>query len=88
MTDVLYFIGCVGLASGISCMVLAVIWLLDSPKRQLLLELYASGVLFREDLPEAEQIRLLDTVLAAAEGREFEPLGLPFPRLENKADQA
>lgn len=47
--------------------------------RQLLLELYVSGVLWHDDLPNVEQQRLLDTVLAAAEGREFADLGLPFP---------
>lgn len=52
--------------------------------RQLLLELYTSGAVYGPDendpLPEAERARLLDTVLAAAEGRHFEDLGLPFPR--------
>lgn len=51
--------------------------------RQLLLEIYVSGVLIIDDLPEDENVRLLDTVLAAAEGRDFEPLGLPFPREGN-----
>jgi hypothetical protein len=55
--------------------------------RALLSEIYVSGVLLDDSMPEAENVRLLDTVLAAAEGREFELLGLPFPRLENKADQ-
>lgn len=50
--------------------------------RQLLLELYVGSVLWRVDLPDSEQVRLLDTVLAAGEGRPFVPLGLPFPRPE------
>jgi hypothetical protein len=48
--------------------------------RALLLELYVCGVLWQDRLPDAEQQRLLDTVLAAAEGRAFEALELPFPR--------
>ncbi|WP_374572770.1 hypothetical protein [Phenylobacterium sp.] len=52
---------------------------IEAKLRQLLMELYVSSVLFQDELPEAEQARLLDTVLAAAEGREFELLGLPFP---------
>ena len=48
--------------------------------RGLLMELYASSVLWHDRLPGPEQERLLDTVLAAAEGRPFELLGLPFPR--------
>lgn len=47
--------------------------------RALLLELYVCGVLWQDRLSDGEQERLLDTVLAAAEGRPFEPLGLPFP---------
>lgn len=48
--------------------------------RTLLLDLYVASMLWRDDLPDDEQDRLLTTVLAAAEGRPFEPLGLPFPR--------
>jgi hypothetical protein len=47
--------------------------------RELLMELYVSGVLWQDRLSEPDQKRLLDTVLAAAEGRPFEPPGLPFP---------
>lgn len=54
----------------------------ETKLRQLLLELYVSGMLWRDDLPAEEQERVLDTVLAAGEGRDFEPLGLPFPRRE------
>jgi len=52
--------------------------------RELLLAIYVSGALLpdRGDLPESEAARLLDTVLDAAEGRPFTPLGLPFPRPE------
>ena len=48
--------------------------------RSLLRELYVSSVLWQDRLPDEEQERLLDTVLAAAEGRPFDLLGLPFPR--------
>lgn len=48
--------------------------------RQLLLELYVSSTLWSDRLPNGEQERLLDTVLAAGEGRPFIPLGLPFPK--------
>ncbi len=48
--------------------------------RELLLTLYVSGVLWQDQLSDDEQQRLLDTVLAAGEGRDFEPVGLPFPR--------
>jgi hypothetical protein len=47
--------------------------------RALLLELYVSGVLWQDRLPDDEPQRRLDTVLAAAEGRPFDALGLPFP---------
>lgn len=52
----------------------------EAKLQQLLMELYASSMLWRSDLSAAEQNRVLDTVLAAAEGRDFSPLGLPFPR--------
>jgi hypothetical protein len=51
--------------------------------RELLLALYVSGSLLpdaADDVPPEEAARLLDTVMAAAEGRPFTPLGLPFPR--------
>lgn len=50
--------------------------------RELLLSIYVSGALLPEigQIPPQEAERLLDTVLAAAEGRPFVPLGLPFPR--------
>jgi hypothetical protein len=47
--------------------------------RQLLLEIYTTGLLWDDGVPESERQRLLDTVLDAAEGRAFKPLGLPFP---------
>jgi hypothetical protein len=48
--------------------------------RELLLQIYVSGVL-RPDvsLIEAEVDGILDTVLAAAEGRPFRPLPVPLP---------
>jgi hypothetical protein len=52
----------------------------EAKLRELLTQLYVSSVLWQDRLPDDEQERLLDTVLAAAEGRPFEPLGLPFPR--------
>jgi hypothetical protein len=48
--------------------------------RQLLLDLYVSGCINPTHVSDAEAKRVLDVVLAAAEGREFEDLGLPFPR--------
>jgi hypothetical protein len=48
--------------------------------RELLLQLYVSGCLAPENATPDEEERLLDTVLAAAEGRPFPDLGLPFPR--------
>jgi hypothetical protein len=48
--------------------------------QELLMELYVAGVLCQDRLNEADQERLLSTVLAAAEGRDFELLGLPFPK--------
>lgn len=55
--------------------------------RELLLQLYASGVLTGlPELPTDEETRLLDIVLAAAEGRPFRDLGLPFPRREPLTD--
>jgi len=55
--------------------------------RERLLAIYASGVLLedRRDVSEEEAVRLLDTVLAAGEGRAFVPLGLPFPRTTRTA---
>lgn len=47
--------------------------------RRLLLEIYVSGSI-RDDLPEDELTRLLDTILDAGEGEPFDDLGLPFPR--------
>jgi hypothetical protein len=47
--------------------------------RQLLLEIYIAGAI-RDDLPGPEWDRLHTTLIDAAEGRPFEPLGLPFPR--------
>lgn len=52
----------------------------EAKLRELLMEIYVSGVLWHDGLPYDEQARLLDTVSAAAEGHEFELLGLPFPR--------
>lgn len=48
--------------------------------QQLLMELYVASMLRHDQLNEADQERLLSTVLAAAEGRDFELLGLPFPK--------
>lgn len=50
--------------------------------RQLLMELYVSSVLWQDQLSGPDQERLLNTVLAAAEGRDFDLLGLPFPLSE------
>lgn len=48
--------------------------------RRLLEDIYHSGALNPLDASDAEHMRLLDVVLAAAEGRTFDDLGLPFPR--------
>ena len=48
--------------------------------QELLMELYVTGLLCQDRLHEADQERVLSTVLAAAEGRDFELLGLPFPK--------
>jgi len=50
--------------------------------RQLLAELYVSANFGSSDqeLSDEEWDRIHNTVLDAAEGRQFEPLGLPFPR--------
>lgn len=48
--------------------------------RRLLFEIYHAGVLNPPTASNAEHMRLLDIVLAAAEGRDFEALGLPYPR--------
>ena len=53
--------------------------------RELLHDLYHSGALNPLDASDAEHMRLLDIVLAAAEGREFDRLGLPFPREKAEA---
>lgn len=47
--------------------------------QELLMELYVAGVLWQDWLSEADQQRVLTTVQAAVEGREFELLGLPAP---------
>lgn len=49
--------------------------------RKLLLELYVSGAIGLDDLSDDEGARVMDTVFAAAQGREFEPLGLSFPSI-------
>jgi hypothetical protein len=53
--------------------------------RELLHDIYHSGVLNPLEASDAEHMRLLDVVLAAAEGREFDRLGLPFPRQKAEA---
>ncbi len=53
--------------------------------RELLHDIYHSGALNPLEASDAEHMRLLDVVLAAAEGREFDALGLPFPRQKAKA---
>lgn len=47
--------------------------------RELLLQIYVSSSI-RDDLPEAEAVRLLDAIVAAGEGEPFALPGLPFPR--------
>jgi hypothetical protein len=48
--------------------------------RKLLLQLYVSAAINPEAASDAELDRVLDIVFAAAEGRPFPDLGLPFPR--------